>query len=984
VIEAARLCALADGGQILASDLVRALAGRRGPHTFLPVGALELKGLPEPVEAVSVAWEPATVAIPLPSRLGHRPTVGVVGRDAELEAMAQAHKRAVAGEGRQVVLIGGEAGMGKTTLTAEFARSAFDDGAIVFLGRCDEELAAPYQLFAEALSHLVIHAPDDLLASHVAEHGSALAHLVPALSRRLPDLPHSKSADSDTERYLLFAAVVGLLASAARAQPVVLVLEDLHWADKSSLALLRHVMASAEHAPLTIVTNYRDTELARSHPFLDTLGVLRREHGVTRIELSGLDDAGVLSFMEAAAGQSLDEMGAGLAHALYRETDGNPFFVYELLRHLSETEAIFQDETGRWATRGDLDELALPTSVREVIGARLARLGEAAERALSLAAVIGREFDLELLASASGRDEDELIDMLDAAAAAALVRELPDTPGQFSFRHSLIQHTLYEDLGPTRRARSHQRVAESLEELCAGRPGARVGALALHWSKATAPIDMEKAFSYARLAAEAAAAELAPDEALRYFSQALTFEDQSSDVDPRVHLDLLIGLGTAQRQVGNPSYRDTLLDAARGALRLGDTERLVAAALANNRGYFSALGVMDTERVEVLEAAVARVEGDQRDRALLLATLCAESTYGASLEVRHDLAKEADAIAHRIGDDDTIVRVSNLVVAAEPELVDESLVRTDEALIRAGTMGDPVMLFWANAWRGRVAVTLADIEQEDRCLLAMGSSVEWLNQPTLTWYYTYRTAARALLAGDPVEAERMARKALDVGTESGQPDAALLFGTQFMSACWQRGTVGELVPLIEQTIADNPGVPAFGSALAVAFADADRTDEAHQVLDQFASAGYDLPPDAGWLTGMTLYADAATACRHQEAAAALVERLRPWGNLLSYNTGSTEGLVSHYLGCLNAVLGHFDEAEARFAQATAFNERVRAEFFGARTDLSWGTMLLERASPGDGDRARELITKARSTAATRGYAVVERRSVRALEKLPSA
>ena len=206
----------------------------------------------------------------------------------------------------------------------------------------------------------------------------------------------------------------------------------------------------------------------------DTLAALHRQRGISRIELAGLDHSGVVALLEAAAGQSLDAAGVSLARAVYRETDGNPFFVSEVLRHLSETGAIRQDTTGGWVAESALEQLALPDSVRVVIGARVGRLGTDARRVLSVASVIGRDFDLDLLARATKTSEDDLLDILDAAASVALVREVAET-GRYSFAHALIQHTLYEDLGHNRRARSHRQVAEALEDLCGDRPGARVG-----------------------------------------------------------------------------------------------------------------------------------------------------------------------------------------------------------------------------------------------------------------------------------------------------------------------------------------------------------------------------------------------------------------------------------------------------------------------------------------------------------------------------
>ncbi|MGI8762505.1 MAG: ATP-binding protein, partial [Ilumatobacteraceae bacterium] len=543
VIEAARLCARCESGQVVAADIVRLTAGRRSRRECHSLGGLTLTGLPDPVETVEVLWEPLGGAgtgpvVPLPGRLGVRPAAGVVGREAEMVAMLDAFKRVAGGEGREVFLISGEAGLGKTTLAAETARAASDGGACVLFGHCEEDLATPYQLFAEALGHYVTHAPEAQLVAHVDAHGSELVRLVPALSSRLPGLPPSKATDADTECYQLFAAVVGLLAVVSQHQPVVVVLDDLQWADKASLQLLRHLIAADQPMRLLVLGSYRDGELSRSHPLLETLAGLHREHGVARIELTGLDDTGVISLMEAAAGHTLDDAAVGLARAVYRETDGNPFFVSELLRHLSETGAIYQDSTGRWVTGDTLEQLALPDSVRVVIGARVGRLGRAAERVLSLAAVIGRDFDLDVLARATETSEDELLDVLDAATAASLVRELADTAGHYNFAHALIQHTLYEDLGLTRQGRAHRQVAEALEDLCGERPGFRVGELARHWFSATQPIDVGKAIDYSRRAGDAALGALAPADALRYYAQALDLYAKCDGTDPVLGIDL--------------------------------------------------------------------------------------------------------------------------------------------------------------------------------------------------------------------------------------------------------------------------------------------------------------------------------------------------------------------------------------------------------------------------------------------------------------
>jgi class 3 adenylate cyclase len=989
VIEAARLCATCEGGQVLAADVVRAMAGRRSRHECRPFGGLALKGLPDPVETVEVIWEPlggadAGAAIPLPGRLAGRPSIGVVGREAEMQSLADATKRVAGGSEREVLLISGEAGLGKTTLVAEAARVAFEGGACVLLGHCEEDLATPYQLFAEALGHYVTHAPEDQLLAHVATHGSELARLVPALARRIPDLPASKATDADTERFLLFAAVVGLLTELSAHQPVVLVLDDLQWADKGTLLLLRSLVAAEQAMRVLVLGTYRDSELSHSHPLLDTLAALRRQNGVSRIELTGLDDSGVVSFMEAAAGQTLDGAGVSLAHAVYRETDGNPFFVSELLRHLSETGAIHQDATGRWVAEDSLDQTALPDSVREVIGARVGRLGPEAESVLSVAAVIGRDFDLGVLARATRTSEDEVLDILDGAAAVALVRELANAPGRYNFAHALIQHTLYEDLGPTRRARAHRHVAEALEDVCGDRPGDRVGELARHWFSAIQPIDLTKAMDYSRQAGDAALRALAPADALHYYAQALDLYSQATDPDLVLGIDLAIGLGTAQRQTGDPAFRDTLLDAAHRAADLGDTDRLVAAALANDRGFFSAFGVIDAEKVAILEAALDGLRASDAHRPLALANLCEELAWRTQLERRCALADEAIALAEASGDDVTRVRVLNHVTLPllVPALLDQSLERTAQSVALAERVGDPALLFWAATMRRIAAACACDIEELDRCFGIAGSQAERLDQPTLNWLQTFSRATRALVAGDADLAEQLATEALQIGTESGEPDAAGIFGPQLMGVAFERGTMGEFVAIIEQSAIENPGVPSFVAALALAEVEGGDTDAARHLLEEFASIDFELPSDFVWLTGMACYAEAAIECRDPKYAEPMFERLFPSSGRLVYDAVTATGPVDQFLGGLATVIGRYDEANAYFAQCSSFCDRVGAKFYAVRTDLSWGRMLAERQAPGDIEKARDLLTKAHTAAAAYGYLTVERRSADALLLLP--
>jgi len=385
---------------------------------------------------------------------------------------------------------------------------------------------------------------------------------------------------------------------------------------------------------------YRDSDLSRDHPLTALLADLHREQGGERLALTGLDAEDVVALLEAAAGHEMDEVGRALAEEITRETAGNPFFTTELLRHLVESGAIVQGEDGRWRLIGEVSKLGLPQSVREVIGRRVERLGADTRAALSAAAVIGRDFDLDLLLALVELPQMRLLDLLDEAVAASLLRESSERAGRFTFTHALVEHTLYEDLGRTRRTLLHRQIAEELEKQYGEEPGERLGELAGHWAAAVVSADADKAIRYARRAAERALEQLAPDEAARWYRQALELLGQAPALDRSERCELLIGLGEAQRQVGNPDHRQTLLDAAVLAEEFGDTDRICRAVLANSRGWASQLNTVDSERVHALNAAAAALADDDPRRAAVLALLAAELHFAGEPDRCRALAIE--------------------------------------------------------------------------------------------------------------------------------------------------------------------------------------------------------------------------------------------------------------------------------------------------------------------------------------------------------
>ncbi len=975
VIEAARLCDRASGGQILVKEIVAHLAGGRAGDALKPVGALDLKGLPEPLAAVEVVWEPLgadAASLPVPPLLQEVPPVGFVGRAGERERLRSLVDETSKGRLR-LALVSGEPGIGKTRLSTLAALSARAQGATVLYGRSDQDLSVPYGPWVQALSHYVDHAPERALRAHVERHGGELARLVPALRDRLPDVQAPRETDPDTERYLLWGAVAGLLAEGSREHPIVLVLDDLHWADKPTLLLLGHVVAHGADAHALLIATYRESEVDRRHPLSDVLADLHRQQVVERIALKGLEEPDIVHIMEGAAGHDLDQIGLALARELFEEADGNPFYTGEILRNLLESGEIFQQDDGRWTVRGSLSELALPQSVREVVGRRVERLGEETQKALQVAAVIGREFDTELLLGLTEHSEEKLLDLLEEATEASVLTESANVAGRFSFAHALITHTLYADLGTTRRARIHRLVAEALEELCGSDPGARISELAYHWAQATAPLDVLKAIAYARLAGERALSELAPDEALRWFTQALELLGEAGEEHAGERCELLIGLGEAQRQVGEADFRETLLEAAATARELGDDDRLARAALANTRGFTSEMGRVDDERVEMLEAAGTRLHADAPLRADVLALLAMELSFGDDVSRRVALAQESLALARARADDDTLMRVIDRYLFATwiPETLAERLELSAELLERADQTRDPYRRLLAYNRRIYYVLEHGDAEEADGCVRSMLEIADQVPQPFLRWVALYQAGMMAHLHGRLDEAEALLEDAVTVGTDGDQPDAVLLYAAQ---QCWLRndqGRIGEMIDLVEQSVEDYPGLPAWRGARALALCELGRGDEA---LAMLADEDFDAHPhDFLRLTGLALWADVLTDIGAVEFADRLYARLEPFRDQVIGNGVNMVGAVSHYLGLLSAAAGDHDRAGREFEAAAATHRRLDAPVMLARTEEAWARSLLDRGRADDRERASALLESALTRAREHGADGIARR-----------
>ena len=373
--------------------------------------------------------------------------------------------------------------------------------------------------------------------------GTILARLVPDIGVRFPDLPEPVRTEPDSERYLMFEAVDALLARIAKRAPLLVVLDDLHWADRPTLALLSHLARHADAAPLVAPRHLPHERGGRgSSAAPGSWRTCATTASPRRSQLAGLSEDEVAELIDASCDL---EPRPGFVHSVRRETDGNPFFVQEICSHVGET--------GATAGAFTLEALGVPEGVKQVIGRRIARLPEGTERLLTIGALMGREFDLDLLVDVAGNDEDTVLDALERACTARLVEEVAATIGRYSFVHALTREALYDSLGATRRARLHRRVAEAIESRYVEDLEDHFGALAFHY--AAAGTDVPKAVEYAGLAGDQALARLAHEDAARQFERGL---DLLAEQD-RARCDLLLGLAEARRRAGDvPGSQDCI------------------------------------------------------------------------------------------------------------------------------------------------------------------------------------------------------------------------------------------------------------------------------------------------------------------------------------------------------------------------------------------------------------------------------------------
>jgi predicted ATPase/DNA-binding CsgD family transcriptional regulator len=890
-----------------------------------------------------------------------------VGRSRELVTLRALVPHAES-EGRRIALVGGEAGSGKSRLVREFAREIAADGVQVLVGACDAVVRTPYRPFVEALGQLVRTTDPELLRSDLGSAGGELARLFPDLSVLIGELPAPIVADPDTERHRLHTAVTDLLAAASRRQPLVLVLEDGHWADGPTLQLLRHMARSVPDARVLVLATFRDTEADVPAELADALADLRRSDDVARLRLGGLTDDEVIEYLCRSAGAGADPPLAELAHAIRALTEGNAFLLSELWRTLLETDAITVTE-GRLRLKRPLEEIATPESVREVVTQRLSRLDATTRDLLELAAVAGTELELDLLRRAAP-EELKRLDALEPAVRSGMIEEVDSPRLAYRFTHELVRRALYDRLSGLRRAELHLQVGEALAALSPS-PDSRALADLAHHFAAAAPIGSPgRAVEYGLLAAKAAAAALAYEEAASHLRVALRI----GIADERRRAETLIELGTALFRAGTSlDSLQSFREAAEIARELEDGELLTRAATGFEDACWRPAMHEQGARTLLEEASAALSDKDSTLRVALLSGLARTLEFEGDSAKGKVIREEAIAMARRLDDRRGLATVLMRAYWARSTLTfPEILAMLDEACELGEQIGDIDIQAEAMEWRVATLLALGEIEAARQGVAVVLEMAQQMRQPFILHVAEHYEASLALFQGRIADAERAAERSRDWGLLLTGRDASGIYGIQMFGIRREQGRLAELAPLIRILATDDRDGSSWRPGLAALLAELGMHDEVRRELGLVLKDGLDEFRAGLWVASLTYLADAASAVGDRDVAELLYPELEPLTglNVMIGHGVACYGSGDRYLGMLAATLGDAAAAERHFEAALELNRSMGAETWLAHAHYEYGRSLLLDGEP---ERAAAQLAEAGGLADRHGLTALEAR-----------
>ncbi len=981
---AAALFAHAEPGQILVNNVVRWLAAHPVGGTYLDLGAIEIDGVDEPVDMYALQWQPLAPraaaetsgeqpSVPLPAALASPARQRLVGRESEWSALTDAWRRVERGA-REVVLIGGEAGAGKTRLAAEFARHCHDGGAIVLFGTCDEELALPYQPWVHALDHLLRSLPGFGRPINSDRDLGDLLVLLPQLQRLVPGLPRPAVADPETDRYLLFSAVDRVLASAARQSPLLVLLDDVHWAGRQTLELLRHLVRAGAASGLMIVATFRDGTADLADPLAESLVDLQRSESVSRLRLGGLDAASVEQFVSSALDQELDGELRHLAAAAAERSGGNAFFLGELWRHLVHHGVVARHED-RWIVRRDIASVGAPDTVKDVVAGRMTRLSRRARRPLELAAVAGQRVESRVLSLAAEMTPDDVAAGLDELVDKGFLVSVGGHQLTYQFSHALVRDTVEEVLSPSLQAALHLRIAEALEQVYESDERLVYAELARHFGAAAAVGAVDRGVRYGRLAAEQAKSSGAYDEAISHLEavfQLLPDETIEATV-------VLVDLGQVQTRRGHSlKAQNTYRRAFDMAQRNGWADVAARAAL----GYEESLhqpGAPGAPATRMVSEAILMI-GDRQQplRARLQASLTRSLYHSGDTEGARQAGALAMTMARAVGDDECVVAALQAItiISHDPSrLLETSTELRDVAM----SIGDSWSAAYATANMFRALLELGRLA-EARQILQQHRTMSDRGRFLLFQYMSLvYEAVLALAAGRFDDAEQAAERAHAVGESSNTVFDAGVYGLQMFAIRREQGRLAEVLPLMRVLSARQDDQSVWRPGLTALYSHIGMLDEARHELDALAPGGFAaVARDSVWPACLTFLAEACIACAAEEHAGVLLRELDAYANRnLMVAMTVCFGPADRLRGGLAQLLGMFEQAEDHFRSALAVADRSESPVWKARVQHDWALLA---AAGHDMVTADSLARQAHATALALGMEALAAQSASILSR----
>ena len=911
-----------------------------------PASATEVLEMLEAIEAgkaeeLSTEQSKALAENPLYRRV-------FVGREAELRQLQSAFDAATSGQGSLTMVVG-EPGIGKTALCEQLATYVALRGGRALVGHCYEEgsLSLPYLAFVEALRAYAQTCDVSRLRKELGPGAPDVARIVSEIRERLRIEPRPKG-DPEEERYRLLQAVSDFLGSAAVAKPLLIVLEDLHSADRGTLEMLEHVARNLGDKRLLLVGTYRDIEVDRTHPLSAALAELRRLPHFGRVLLRGLNADEVRRMLSGIAGQDVPW---GLAEAVHRQTEGNPLFVQEVVRYLAE-EGIIEREEGRWRAKSDTPvEMRIPDGLRDVIGKRLSGLSESCNKVLSVAAVIGRDFQMEVLQKVAGMTDDELFGALEEARKAAVIEERTGAGAKVNYRfaHAFFRQTLYEETIAPRRIRLHQQVARALEEIYKNRLEQHAAELAEHFSYSSDRADLEKAVSYGEMAARRATDVYSYGEAVRLLEQALKVQEVLDPEEKLKRCDLLLALGWARFY--NHEYRHIMDNEAPAALALaegaGDTQRacqacLLATFAISGTGLGAAFGTDEAMRwTEAFDryASPNTIERAWADQALGGRKVAAGDIAGA-----WPLFRESTLLARKLGDASALANCGGDYLWFCPptaEYIEEARQIANE-MTRVWDRADPFSMAYGMESVGLFFLRLGERKQGEAIHREEMESARLAGMPARQYYLPYLRACYHIMDGQLEEAAKCYDDVLKLGTEMGAPLAAAVYAVFFgprLGGYLGWGREG-LRRMEEWAQAAGVSVPVPAPIRAYYLVCGGERQEVTTILGE-AADHYAADPERTrhQFGALLLLLETAVLAKHTRAAEILLD-------LLTGAVYKTTGLhnptcVARHLGGAEALLGRYEEARKHYGEAIKVCTEMSLRPELALTRLQLAELLLE-------------------------------------------